>query len=777
MVDLFRSAGWKGEELRSLNRVRLHLQMLFLSDIVLANGRQVDASCLRPHAVPSTSSSYDFPREEPTSTDWTRWADFWTSFTQYNFLLPDPLGDWIAPTHRSWLWHYDVDNDVIQLQTPTGVDFYHLTPGRARTRSEQIYIYLRSEPGATAVGRPVSVSQLTATSIRYLGFGPPLVSGPSRPADFWTFLRSWGGTWMWEGVEEENQDLRWLVEGIRNGTVIAVADGSYDRKTAPDVSGAGLVLCCTNAEKMLRVSFFERSRSASSYRGELLGLVAIHLLLLAMCQFYEISVTRPKVCCDNIGALKQARNRRRRIKTGASQADILRVLRTVTSHHTHLKPVYEHVSGHQDRYKPWWRLTLAEQLNCVCDGLAKAAVFRSIQQLGSRKEPFILPLERAAVFVSGVKQTSDVSRSVRFCLGEVEARAFYTAPPDITERNSNKGGLGWSQDRFNQVAWSALDAVLASKPDMYGVWLSKQSSGFCATGSQMARVHASRENRCPNCGLVERAAHLNVCPSVVRTRLLTEGTELLENWLYQDGRTDGELAYWLIKYILFRGTQPMASLGPMSSTMHRAALSQDAIGWREFMEGKVSKEIAAIQDAHCATSPCRMNGSDWMKHFISHLLHLSHSQWICRNITLHDKLRGTLFLRKREDVLKELDSLIETDPEELPAERRFLLEFDFDSLYRSSFENQTYWVRAIKAARRAGQLAAARRGRMGASARRVAARRRSFRPCLDTSAVTRQLQADLGICSQAPISNRRPASFVFSSASDNPCNKRLRKPD
>ena len=777
MVDLFRSAGWKGEELRSLNRVRLHLQMLFLSDIVLANGRQVDASCLRPHAVPSTSSSYDFPREEPTSTDWTRWADFWTSFTQYNFLLSDPLGDWIAPTHRSWLWHYDVDNDVIQLQTPTGVDFYHLTPGRARTRSEQIYIYLRSEPGATAVGRPVSVSQLTATSIRYLGFGPPLVSGPSRPADFWTFLRSWGGTWMWEGVEEENQDLRWLVEGIRNGTVIAVADGSYDRKTAPDVSGAGLVLCCTNAEKMLRVSFFERSRSASSYRGELLGLVAIHLLLLAMCQFYEISVTRPKVCCDNIGALKQARNRRRRIKTGASQADILRVLRTVTSHHTHLKPVYEHVSGHQDRYKPWWRLTLAEQLNCVCDGLAKAAVFRSIQQLGSRKEPFILPLERAAVFVSGVKQTSDVSRSVRFCLGEVEARAFYTAPPDITERNSNKGGLGWSQDRFNQVAWSALDAVLASKPDMYGVWLSKQSSGFCATGSQMARVHASRENRCPNCGLVERAAHLNVCPSVVRTRLLTEGTELLENWLYQDGRTDGELAYWLIKYILFRGTQPMASLGPMSSTMHRAALSQDAIGWREFMEGKVSKEIAAIQDAHCATSPCRMNGSDWMKHFISHLLHLSHSQWICRNITLHDKLRGTLFLRKREDVLKELDSLIETDPEELPAERRFLLEFDFDSLYRSSFENQTYWVRAIKAARRAGQLAAARRGRMGASARRVAARRRSFRPCLDTSAVTRQLQADLGICSQAPISNRRPASFVFSSASDNPCNKRLRKPD
>jgi hypothetical protein len=81
----------------------------------------------------------------------------------------------------------------------------------------------------------------------------------------------------------------------------------------------------------------------------------------------------------------------------STQADILRVLRTVTSHHAHLKPVYEDVSGHQDRYKPWWQLTLAEQLNCVCDGLAKATVFRSIQQLGSRK-PFYNSLGAGSVF-------------------------------------------------------------------------------------------------------------------------------------------------------------------------------------------------------------------------------------------------------------------------------------------------------------------------------------------------------------------------------------------
>ena len=77
--------------------------------------------------------------------------------------------------------------------------------------------------------------------------------------------------------------------------------------------------------------------------------------------------------------------------------------------------MYEHVSGHQDRYKLWWQLTLAEQLNRVCDGLAKAAVFRIIQQRDSRTERFLLPLERAAVFVSGVKQTSDVNSYQRCC--------------------------------------------------------------------------------------------------------------------------------------------------------------------------------------------------------------------------------------------------------------------------------------------------------------------------------------------------------------------------
>ena len=84
---------------------------------------------------------------------------------------------------------------------------------------------------------------------------------------------------MWDEVENEDQDLTWLVEGLKRGSVIAVADGSYDRKKAPEVSGAGWVLCCTRSRRMLQGNFYEVSPSASSYRGELLGLAALHYLL------------------------------------------------------------------------------------------------------------------------------------------------------------------------------------------------------------------------------------------------------------------------------------------------------------------------------------------------------------------------------------------------------------------------------------------------------------------------------------------------------------------
>ena len=161
--------------------------------------------------------------------------------------------------------------------------------------------------------------------------------------------------------------------------------------------------------------------------------------------------------------------------------------------------------------------------------------------------------------------------------------------------------------------------------------------------------------------------------------------EDLECWMEQDNRTDPELAYWLAKCILMRGKKPFAELGPMTPSMLRVAKCQDIIGWKLFLEGRIAKEIRLLQTFHCSASPCRMNGDDWVKNFISRLLHISHGQWVLRNFTLHDQTRGYLRLQERRQVLEEMDRLAEADPADIPQESLFLLEVDFSSLLRSSF--------------------------------------------------------------------------------------------
>ena len=65
---------------------------------------------------------------------------------------------------------------------------------------------------------------------------------------------------MWTNIHGNKDDLHWLVEGMQKGSLIWVMDGSYDRKRAPSISGAGWLIHCTASKKILKASFFEYSK-------------------------------------------------------------------------------------------------------------------------------------------------------------------------------------------------------------------------------------------------------------------------------------------------------------------------------------------------------------------------------------------------------------------------------------------------------------------------------------------------------------------------------------
>ena len=236
----------------------------------------------------------------------------------------------------------------------------------------------------------------------------------------------------------------------------------------------------------------ERCSKAGSYRGELLGLFAIHLWLAAVEEFYRLEEgPRGLFACDNLGALNKAQLRRKKIKARAKHSDILilRVMRSLHNRHRGGKRrvfKYKHVYGHQDRQRLWHHLTLLEKLNCKCDSLVKAAVSSAIREgIPMTKARLMLPSESAAVFYNKGKLRSECGDDIRYQVERVNARQFY-----VTQ-------LGWSGAAFDQVNWEARDQALKGKPDMFQTWLAKQTSTFCATGLNMVRWFNSEVSECP----------------------------------------------------------------------------------------------------------------------------------------------------------------------------------------------------------------------------------------------------------------------------------------
>jgi len=167
-------------------------------------------------------------------------------------------------------------------------------------------------------------------------------------------------------------------------------------------------------------------------------------------------------------------------------------------------------------------LTIEQQLNCFCDTLAKDAVVRSLN-ITSAPSQQRLAQESVAVFVGGLKQTSDVAKDVRFALARVEAERLYTSPPNPKDNRGNRKpgrGLGWFNQAFNAVAWDAFDATLDLKGQMYRLWLSNQLSGFCGMQVMVSHWDKGRDGLCPDCGKRETASHLNLCSDPDRTHLL-----------------------------------------------------------------------------------------------------------------------------------------------------------------------------------------------------------------------------------------------------------------
>jgi hypothetical protein len=121
---------------------------------------------------------------------------------------------------------------------------------------------------------------------------------------FLEVLREWGCAWLWEHMSIEG-GTECVANAIQDRLLVAVTDGSYIPQHYPHLCSAAFVLECANGRGRIIGSFSESLATANAYRGELLGLMAIHLLLVSVNRVHTMLVGSVEVVSDCLVALKR----------------------------------------------------------------------------------------------------------------------------------------------------------------------------------------------------------------------------------------------------------------------------------------------------------------------------------------------------------------------------------------------------------------------------------------------------------------------------------------
>jgi hypothetical protein len=203
------------------------------------------------------------------------------------------LGEFVETGHKIWEWSYDGEEDVILRQGKRDgrVSLYSKDDELTEANRQQRYSRERSvSSGVTCP--PCSVRSYPDDSIQ-LRYIANQVADQALPTSFLEVFQEWGCTWLWKemqmtgstgkGVNMQSVDGgQWMIDAIEDNSLVCVTDGSYIREMCPHLCSAAVIIECTKGRGRLVLSFTEQSRQANAYRGELLGLMAVHLILLAV---------------------------------------------------------------------------------------------------------------------------------------------------------------------------------------------------------------------------------------------------------------------------------------------------------------------------------------------------------------------------------------------------------------------------------------------------------------------------------------------------------------
>jgi hypothetical protein len=129
-------------------------------------------------------------------------------------------------------------------------------------------------------GAVATVEEIVLGMVKVCSVASPPVC-PIPLAKFLDVLCGWGQTWIWNNLKVTG-GTDWVAQAIALNSLVAVTDGPYIKEHYPDLCSAAFVLKFSQGGGCAIGTFPEASTVANAFWGELLGLMAVHLLLLGV---------------------------------------------------------------------------------------------------------------------------------------------------------------------------------------------------------------------------------------------------------------------------------------------------------------------------------------------------------------------------------------------------------------------------------------------------------------------------------------------------------------
>lgn len=122
-----------------LNRVRLHQQVIFLSDVMDASGRAMDSKYLEEHPWNEKWSSLIFPKERPSASDFRLWREALPQIRALGGRLH--IGRHLREGHKTWAWRYDIESSQLFHINENRIDLR--ARGRSKDKSKPLHLHGR----------------------------------------------------------------------------------------------------------------------------------------------------------------------------------------------------------------------------------------------------------------------------------------------------------------------------------------------------------------------------------------------------------------------------------------------------------------------------------------------------------------------------------------------------------------------------------------------------------------------------------------------------------